>query len=362
MKRITFFIALIWANLLTAQSSWNYLPNAPAGTGRIDDVFFLDTLTGWSGSASGKVHKTTDGGQTWNLQLATGYVRCVEFVNADLGFVGTLDKKFFRTTNGGQIWTNIINSITPKPDAVCGISCIDSLYSVAVGEWDSPAFFLKTITGGMTWVNKSMTTHANALVDVLFLSRDTGFVSGKSSTGATILYTTDGGVTWTEKYNSNTPGEYVWKMQRINKSNHWVGSVQTFGGGKMVKSSDNGQTWTAISVPMLPDMQGIGFATPLHGWVGGYINGFFETIDEGQNWEFKDFGGNFNRFHFIDSTLAFASGESIYKFSPTQVSTQPNPKPMKDDGFKLVLSPNPVLDRLYIEYDLPVQKDRKSVV
>lgn len=342
---------------IEAQSVWNYLPNAPDSNGRIDDVFFLNSQLGWSADSGGRIFKTTDGGATWeNVYSTNSYFRCIEFLDENIGYAGTLNAQFLRTTDGGHTWTNLAPNISPVPQAVCGISIVDSLVGYAVGQWDTPGFFLKTTDGGLTWTSHSMITHAKALVDVFFMSRDTGFVTGKNQAGrGVILYTTDGGQTWVKKFESSTIGHYVWKIQRVT-ADFWVGSIQTFNGGRFAKSYDGGQTWTEHAAP-IPDMQGIGFATPLHGWVGGYVGGFYETTNGGDSWAFKNFGGNFNRFYFLDSTLAFASGASVYKFSEPGSSSvfQPHATALEDDGFVIQYSPNPAIDHLDVVFDIPVQ-------
>ncbi|MCC7464942.1 MAG: hypothetical protein IT261_01655 [Saprospiraceae bacterium] len=339
-----------------AQSEWNYLPNAPAG-GRLDDVFFLNEQLGWCVSGGGRIYKTTDAGQTWtNVYSTSGYFRSIEFHNENIGYAGSLNSKFLRTTDGGLTWTNLAPGISPVPEAICGISIPDSSVVYAVGQWDSPGFLLKSVDGGSTWVNQDMSEHAMALVDVLFFHRDTGFVTGQGPNGqAVILYTNDGGATWSKKYEAQGNSQYVWKIQRVTPE-FWVGSIQTFnGGGKFVKSFDGGQTWTIHSAP-IPDMQGIGFATPTHGWVGGYTLGFFETQDGGNTWDYQQFGGNFNRFFFLDSTLAYASGASVYKFSPNTSSSSEPPGSGQpyDDGFTIKLSPNPADQFIDIAFELPV--------
>lgn len=349
-------LALVFSALnIQAQSEWAYLPNAPAG-GRIDDVFFVNDQLGWCVNSGGRIYKTTDAGLTWNNIYSTnGYFRAVEFLNENIGYAGTLNSKFLRTTDGGATWTNLAPGITPVPKAICGISIPDTGVVYAVGEWDSPGFLLKSVDGGINWINQDMSEHAKALVDVLFTHRDTGFVTGQGPNGkAVILYTTDGGSSWTKKFESPSNGQYVWKIQRVTPE-FWVGSIQTFNGGKFAKSYDGGQTWTEHSAP-IPDMQGIGFATPLHGWVGGYVAGFYETQDGGDTWEYKDFGGNFNRFYFLDSTLAFASGASVYKFSPNATSsvTPPGNRLPYDDGFSVKLSPNPADQFIDVVFELPV--------
>ena len=357
MKKLLLFgIASFFAFNVLAQSTWHYLPNAP-GSGRIDDVFFINSQKGWCGTSGGRIFKTNDGGDHWEeYDSIVGYVRCIEFFNENIGYAGTLGGKLLRTSDGGDTWTDIAPSITPAPEGVCGLSIADSLFAYAVGQWDTPGFFLKTMDGGNTWTRHNMSAYSNALVDVFFISRDTGFVTGQGANGgAVILYTTDGGLSWSKKFDSGIPGQYVWKIQHV-KGDFWVGSIQTFNGGKFIKSSDGGQTWTEHTAPV-PDMQGIGFATPLHGWVGGYVNGFYETIDGGESWEFKDFGGNFNRFYFLDSTLAYASGWSVFKFSDTTSSSvsQPARASLEDDGFIISLSPNPSDQYVDVKFYLPVQ-------
>jgi len=354
---LAFAIVLFSATYIFAQSSWHYLPNAPSSGGRIDDVFFLNSQLGWSADSNGEIFKTTDGGATWeNVYSTDSYFRCIEFYNENIGYAGTLDNKFLRSTDGGHTWTNLAPSITPSPQAVCGISIVDSLYAYAVGQWDTPGFFLKTTDGGITWTSYNMANHAKALVDVFFISRDTGFVTGKSpASRGVILYTTNGGQTWTKKFESSPAGQYVWKIQEVT-TDFWVGSIQTFGDGKFTKSLDGGQTWVEMDAP-IADMEGIGFATPQHGWVGSYGSGFYETFDSGENWVFNNFGGNYNRFYFLDSTLAFASGNSVYKFSDSTSSNtvQPLRPTVKDDGFEVSLSPNPAGHFLDIQFHLPVR-------
>jgi photosystem II stability/assembly factor-like uncharacterized protein len=359
MKNTILLILAILINAtLFGQSIWQQLPNAPISQSRVDDVFFINRQTGWSADGRGKIHKTTNGGQTWTLQYESPdpfatYFRCIEFFNENIGYAGSLDKKFLRTTDGGATWTNISNTISPQPMGICGIHIVDSLIGYAAGQWDSPAFLLKTVDGGTTWTHQNMSTYANALVDVRFISRDTGFVSGKSNQGAVILYTTDGGQSWTQKFNSNISGEYVWKLQRVTPL-VWVGSIQTFTStGRMVKSTDGGQTWSTLPAP-LPDMQGIGFATPEVGWIGGYGQGWYKTTNGGQSWAFEQFGGNFNRLFFLDSTFAYASGQSVYKFSdPTSAVEAPSVA----QGFVALkwdfgLSPNPAKDQVHVTFTL----------
>ena len=350
-------LGLSWAAV--AQSSWQYLPDAPGTTSqesRIDDVYFLNYTEGWCATGRGNIYHTTDGGASWVKQLAAGnsiYFRAIEFRNSQLGFAGTLNSRLMRTTNGGVTWEDIAPQITPIPAAICGISIPHDSVVYAVGQWDEPAFYLKSTDGGQHFTSYSMSNDANGLVDVLFINRDTGFVSGKGIGGATILHTTDGGLNWTERFNSGINGEYIWKLQRITPM-VWVGSLQTMSStnGRMVKSTDGGITWVALPAPTT-DMQGIGFATPEKGWMGNYNSGFYETTDGGNSWVHKPFGGTYNRFFFIDSTHAFASGKSVYKFAPDSSSSTIQPAPLQEEPFTFSISPNPTSGKAQVDFELP---------
>jgi photosystem II stability/assembly factor-like uncharacterized protein len=360
-KHFSAAILLLMAHFfnLNAQSTWQYLPNSPGtvtlGEGRIDDVFFLNANEGWCASGGGNIYHTTDGGGTWTNQLDAGnniYFRSIEFRNSQLGFAGSLNKRFYRTTNGGQTWTNIANQIAPIPDAICGISIPTDSVVYAVGQWNEPAFYLKSTDGGQSFTSQSMSTLARGLVDVLFTSRDTGWVSGKGIGGATILRTTDGGATWTQLFNSGINGEYVWKLQRVTPQ-VWVGSIQTMASpnGRMVKSTDGGITWVTLSAP-ITDMQGIGFATPEKGWIGDYSPGFYETNDGGLTWTQQFFGASFNRFYFLDSTTAFASGSAVYKFAPMGSSSAEAPPPFTPEKFEFTITPNPTSGKTQVQFEL----------
>ena len=72
-----------------AQTGWKVC-NAPIFNSRVDDIFMVNAQTGYAVCGDGKIVKTTDGGENWNLMLqSTGiYNRSVEFVNESKGFVG----------------------------------------------------------------------------------------------------------------------------------------------------------------------------------------------------------------------------------------------------------------------------------
>jgi photosystem II stability/assembly factor-like uncharacterized protein len=325
-KFVLFLTCFVTASQLPAQANWQTLSGILDNTNnqRFDDVFFLDATTGWAVNGFfAAVYKTTDGGVTWTEQLneseLTGdfYFRSISFLNENIGFLGTLNGSFFKTINGGDTWAEVTN-ITPNPPAICGLNTVGVSTIYGCGAFFSPAHIIKSTDSGETWQFIDMTAYANALVEIYFLTEQTGFASGRSDTGATLLKTTDGGSTWTEIY--NTPGEYVWKLQILDPNTPDVifGAITSVAPhpGKLIKSTNGGASFTSFDAPET-DIQAVGFISETRGWMGGHTTGFYETTNGGETWTDINIGSNLNRIFVLSPTLAYGCGTSVYKFSNT---------------------------------------------
>ena len=351
MKYTLFFFTLFSLSLYG--QTWQ-ATSIPANTNnqRFDDVFFLNENLGWAANGYyASVYKTTDGGLSWTEQLNESmlndsyYFRNIEFLDSNIGFLGTLNGVLFSTNDGGNNWTSVTN-ISPNPVAICGIDTIGNSTVYGCGAYFSPAFLIKSTDAGTTWEYIDMSAHATALVEVLFTSETTGYASGRNPNGACILKTIDGGLTWTEIFNSNIPGEYVWKLQVLENNNVFFGSISSIAPhtGKLIKSTDNGLTWSSYNAPET-DIQAVGFINENIGWMGGHTTGFYETLDGGQTWTDINIGSNLNRIFIISPTIAYASGASIYKYTNETLSTIE----LLDDDFKnleIQIANNPVKSNL----------------
>lgn len=355
-----YFLLLFTALSASAQLEWRPLTSilTNGANQRFDDVFFLNENLGWAANgAFAAIYKTTDGGQNWTLQLAEQttelpgnyYFRNVEFLNENIGFVGTLtNNKFLRTTDGGTTW-NIVTNFPTTPQAICGIDCVGTSTVYGCGAYFSPAYVIKSTDSGETWQYINMSAYAEALVEILFVDENTGYASGQSTAGGTILKTTDGGTTWTEIYNTNVPGEYVWKLQILaSNGNVMFGSVESVSPslGKLVRTLDGGATWTSHEVPDT-DIQAVGFLTQDHGWMGGHSSPILETTDGGVTWTENPIGSNLNRIQIIHDDLAYASGSTIYKFSDSPLGTSAFAEKVRTP-LKAAVNPNPVKDKLNV--------------
>lgn len=351
---------LLTYNITHAQLSWEALPNAisnPNGQ-RFDDIFFLNNNLGWAANGYyAAIYKTTDGGASWTQQLSESdlggdyYFRNVEFLNENIGFVGTLNSTLLKTEDGGNTW-NIIDNITPNPPAICGLETIGTSTIYGCGAYFTPAQIIKSTDSGNTWVTTDMSAHANALVEIKFLTETTGFVAGRNAQGATLLKTTDGGVTWTEIFNSGIQGEYLWKLQILtNNPNIMFGSISSVSPhpGKLIKSEDGGITWQMYDAPET-NIQAVGFISETRGWMSGHNTRIHETNDGGQTWTDTGIGSNLNRIFILNSSLAYASGTTLYKLDETTLS---NTTLDSSEKFNLNVSlkNNPVYNILELEIE-----------
>lgn len=249
MKLIQIFLLSI-PTLLSAQ--WTTLPVPPAT--RYDDVFFINDTHGWAVNSNGSILHTSNGGTSWTEQYdANTYLRSITFATPELGFCGSLDFAFYRTTDGGLHWEDITGHIDPMPAGICGLSAPTPTVVYGCGVWSSPAYVIKSTDGGNTWISTDMSAQASALVDIHFVSADTGFVTGKATPArgnvGTILYTTDGGQSWTEVYHTERGQEYIWKLQSPDGI-HYYASIENAVGPPtlMARSDDKGLTWTTATV------------------------------------------------------------------------------------------------------------------
>jgi len=357
MKKVVLLFLLI-SNLLSSQT-WQPLTSilVNGNNQRFDDVFFLNENLGWAANGYySAVYKTIDGGANWTLQTTGAtlggphYFRNIEFLDENIGFLGTLNQKFYKTIDGGTTW-NLVTNISPNPDAICGLDCVGTSTVYGCGAYFTPAHIIKSTDSGNTWQFIDMSAYADALVEINFISENVGFVGGNKATGGVILKTTDGGTTWTEILNTNSTGDYVWKLQVLNSNNNVIfGSVESSGGpnpGRLAKSIDGGVTWTFQNAPE-SIVQAVGFLDENHGWMGGHTTGFYETTNGGATWTNTGVGSNLNRIFFIGN-IAYASGTTIYKMSSLLSNSDFNEQDRINLSVKV--SPNPVADKLNIEID-----------
>jgi photosystem II stability/assembly factor-like uncharacterized protein len=366
MKTLIHLIAgLIISVTAYAQTGWK-LCNGPAFVNRIDDLFMLNTQTGYAVSGDGKIVKTTDGGENWILmKQANIYCRSVEFINTEKGFVGgfsfnaNMDTNILRrTTDGGVTWTDLSPLLHRRAKrGICGLAVADANTIYGGGNWfGDSAYIVKSVDGGNTWSFIDMSSYATSIIDLYFINKDVGFATGKGKLpmeSGIILYTTDGGASWSYKFQNTVNNEYCWKIQRLTSSIYFA-SLEDFGNvpPKILKSTDGGMTWTIQQVAASAyNIEGVGFINDKLGWTGGDANFSFKSEDGGITWDTIHVCPYMNRVFKVNDTLLFASGDRIYKYNTGGYI----PGIPASRYAWMTCSPNPVNDKLNIDISVSVQ-------
>jgi photosystem II stability/assembly factor-like uncharacterized protein len=221
---------------------------------------------------------------------------------------------------------------------------------------------IKTTDGGASWQGTNISSAlARSLIDVYFFDAQRGLAVGGTNAvdaggRAVVLGTEDGGATWARRYVSASTGnatEWGWKISFPTPEVGYV-SVEYEGGGstgKVLKTTDGGQTWTEIAVPGGSSMQGVGFVTPDLGWTSGRGT-VSETGDGGDTWAATtELDGNVNRFEFFGDTLGYAMGTQIYRLQRRSTSAaEPTAPPAPAD--LLSVTPNPSDGAVSVAYRL----------
>ena len=319
--------------------------NAPVASSRTDDIWFIDRQTGWAVNSSGQIVKTTDGFETYTVQLHDPelYFRCIGFASANVGWAGTLTapRILFATRDGGNMWNPVTNLPASVPSAICGLSVVNEnvVFMSGTNFPNRPPRMMKTMDGGATWIAWGMTPWASILIDTYFIDANRGWVVGgktdeptptRNNVKAVVLYTEDGGKTWVNRAASLSTqlpkGEWGWKIQFLNDKLGFV-SLENFNAGAILKTTDGGLSWTRIDIndpQKNANLEGVGFIDENHGWVGGWGDVNFqrlstsETLDGGRTWrDANQVGKALNRFRFFGNpvTLGYASGQTVYRYS-----------------------------------------------
>ena len=334
MKKIFYTVILLFISSYAFSQSlqWHAIQNAPVDNARHEDMYFLNSNTGWIVNISGQVYKTTNGGVKFDTVSYLSYsLRSVGFLDENTGVIGALNvpNSIFRTTNGGTNWTSIP---VPNTPGICGITQIFPNTFYAVGAWSGQGRAFKSIDKGATWSNLNIDNNLiTRIVDTYFSDADHGFVVGakgnSSLTGLlpVVLYTSDGGISWQTRFIGTTYGYLCWKIDFRSDQFGYVSCENFSGPPAYLITTNGGMNWTYNTIPGASDLdvEGIGFLNQSTGWLGGWGTGSgpgptYYTTNGGVNWSnASTYGRNMNRFQFINDTLAYSIGQTVFKYSLT---------------------------------------------
>ena len=236
------------------------------------NVSFFDDKSAQLSARGGYFFKTTDGGLTWTaLNSGIGGVefRDLEMFDDNSGLAVGDNGYFLRTTNGGNHWDvgrlQVTGVVLFRDENLNAVDVVDQDFAIAAGN---NGVVYKTSDRGVTWQSIGYPALSGdlSILDVKFITRDLGYVSGtRPSVAENIFRTTDGGATWTQV--NLSAGGFV---DFADATHGWVVNI----GGLGYRTTNGGTTWTQFIMPnqgFSPNITKIDFINQNVGWAVGWV-------------------------------------------------------------------------------------------
>ena len=347
--------------------AWQKL-TTEAYKGKQDDIYFVDDNIGFYGNGSGKLYRTENHGDTWQLiwDHPGTFIRALGFLDVQRGYLGNIGLDYFpdvsdpqmlyRTDDGGRSWQPVA---LPQSDGARGLCAIDILsvdyinHGVTAhrevitvgGRVGGPGAAFRSDDSGQTWVRLALPSDVAMILDIKFLDVNTGFIFASDDTDVEkshglILRTTDSGRSWHPVYRSTRPFELMWKASFPSKRVGYA-SLQSYDPNPamaqryVVKTEDGGATWQEL--PLVRDLAvktfGVGFIDEQTGWVGAVPHAF-GTTDGGATWQPElGLGLAANKFRIVKSptgATVFSIGVDVNRAAVRPLVTDPADKARLD--------------------------------
>ncbi len=263
------------------QTSWRWQNPWPQGN-HLSEIWTFDSLSTIAAGDNATVVRTTDGGQSWNLQRidSIDFFISISFVDRVNGWLlgaksGLARPRYlYKTDNGGISWFRIAN-INAE---VYHLHFVDSQNGWAVGGSNS-GVVMKTRDGGVTWMNHSNGLSA-PLADAFFIDTLTGWVVGYAGF---IAKTTDGGSSWHRQF-FDRPVFQLLAVYFANDSVGWCAGDD--GNGYVGRTTNGGTTWTSTQVDRYIQLYDMMFFDEDIGAALGTGNRVYRSTNKGVSWSF----------------------------------------------------------------------------
>lgn len=372
---INFFCLL---SICYSQNGWF---TQETGIRYIKDIEFINELTGFACGDTGRIIKTTDGGNSWTLVYHTNYsLTSLDFINANTGVVsgyltngGFLDTALvLKTTDSGSRFEISLKLPYMLHEILYGsnVQMINEnsvfvAYNAGNGS-AATGSFLRSQNGGSNWMLLGMIP----IVELNFVNETTGWAY--SAFGNDIGYrekavfkTTSAGLMWEKLYKDTLPNSSQYSITAFDENNVYLVGGQK----KFIKTSNGGMNW--ISSDLNPAITNINDAFFLNQNTGWFISSFagtrniHKTTNSGNSWIVQPFDSVWaiNQMFFINEWTGWVGGwqynsnKTLMKTVTGGIMTISNESNI-NYGFKLFTNyPNPFNPVTKIQFSIPQKEN-----
>lgn len=237
--------------------------------GYLNDMYFFDNNNALTISSSYKVNITNNSWQSWDIILVgyPGAMHKFSFADDQLG-LGVGNESLLKTTDAGEHWKRINDKFT-------GIGFFNEDIGYAIQEWPNN-IPMKTNDGGYTW--EEMNLNLNGYITNLdFISETTGYMINSENE---LLKTFDAGNNWQITNLPIDTGIYN-DIQFIDEN---IGFLCT-DNSIFVKTTDGGVTVNTFNFDTVNSIRALYFNDENNGWIVGSEGFCGITINGGESWD-----------------------------------------------------------------------------
>jgi len=274
----------------TTNGGNNWIELYTLGTNFIN-LKFIDENTGFI-SFSGYISKTTDGGLNWTNSY-TGYnFFDFSFFDNQIGYACSDSGRVFKTTNCGDNWNPLNFTNSRRLNAIWCMSINNVIAVGAIGA------IVRTINGGNNWFRIN-SGDLSFITDIDFANDNVGMAISREGK---LFITTNGGINWNVSsllnfYDSNS-------IELITSNTAYLS-----GPNALMKTTNTGTNWISLNMPA-SNYGPLCFCNKDSGVVYASNGNIYLTLDGGSYWKPHQIPG-----FYYATKIRFFPGKGYFMFS-----------------------------------------------
>ena len=244
-----------------------------------NDAWFTGPDTGvvlTGADTSGRIYRTTDGGNTWADAAISAAMRGVHFVSPTVGYAVGQDG-VLKTTDGGTSWTPIDTGDVPS---LRSVRCGDELHCVVV-----------TTTNGLMYTDDGFETLTPSGIEPppggASITLPISGIAASFTSATRVASVGQRGQTRTSdnagkgytNVGSVLPGAYT-RLRITSQSSAFAPG----NAGGVARTTDGGATWARVGAPTTADITDVSFPDASLGYAVDSDGALFRTDNGGTSW------------------------------------------------------------------------------